>query len=140
VTAALKVEGGESTGELPSTPATVTATEYKFQATGLKAGKNTIRFANDGEQLHHIIAFQAAPGKTVADLKKFFASQGQPSGPPPFVEGSETGTAVIDGGTEQVTDLTLAKPGNWVLVCFISDRKGGPPHVAKGMITPVTVQ
>jgi plastocyanin len=136
-TAALKVEGGESSAELPSTPATVTATEYKFQATGLKAGKNQVRFANDGKELHHVIAFQLMPGKTAADLKRFFTTE---KGQPPIVEGSETGTAVIDGGTEQVTDLTLAKPGNWALVCFISDRKGGPPHAAKGMITPVTVQ
>jgi len=139
-TKAMKVEGGESSGELPATTATVTAKEYQFQATGLKTGKNQVRFTNDGEQLHHIIAFQVAPGKTIADLKKFFASEGRPSGPPPFVQGTDTGTAVIDGGTEQVTDLTFAKPGKWALVCFISDRKGGPPHVAKGMLTEVTVQ
>ena len=137
VTATMKVEGGESTGELPPTDATVTATEYKFAATGLKAGRNQIRFANDGKELHHVIAFQLAPGKNVADLKRFFQTE---KGRPPIVEGSETGTAVIDGKTEQVTDLELAKPGNWALVCFISDRKGGPPHAAKGMITPVTVR
>lgn len=137
VTATLKVEGGESTGELPATDATVTASEYKFTSTGLKAGRNRIRFVNDGKELHHIIAFQLAPGKTVADLKQFVQNE---KGQPPIVEGTEAGTAVIDGKTEQVADLELAKPGNWALVCFISDRKGGPPHAAKGMITPVTVR
>jgi hypothetical protein len=34
-------------------------------------------------------------------------------------------TAVLDGGTTQVTDLRLNK-GKYALVCFIQDRKGGP--------------
>lgn len=139
VTAAFKVEGGESGGELPSTAATVTATEYEFAAEGLKVGSNRVRFVNDGKELHHVIAFQLKPGKTAADLKKAFTSEDQ-QGPPPFVEGTENGTAVLDGGTEQVADLVLAKPGKYALVCFIPDRKGGPPHAAKGMITEVDVQ
>ena len=140
VSARFEVEGGESTGELPAQPATITATEYKFQATGLKPGVNRIRFDNAGKELHHVIAFQLVPGKTVADLKRLFLSEGEPSGPPPFVPGSETGTAVIDGRTAQNVELEFPKAGNWALVCFIQDRKGGPPHAAKGMITPVTIR
>lgn len=26
------------------------------------------------------------------------------------------------------------------LLCFVSDRKGGPPHVAQGMIAEITVR
>jgi len=140
VTQAFKVEGGASEGELPEAPATITATEYKFQATGLKTGVNRIRFANDGKELHHVIAFQLAPGKTVADLKKAFQSEGPPQGPPPFIPTSQTGTAVLDGGVDQNIELEFPKAGNWALVCFIQDRKGGPPHAAKGMITPVAIK
>ncbi|HVE68994.1 MAG TPA: hypothetical protein VNB64_10480 [Solirubrobacteraceae bacterium] len=139
-TARFQVEGGESEGELADQPATITAKDYSFSATGLKTGVNRIRFDNRGKELHHVIAFQLAPGKTVADLKKLFASEGEPSGPPPFVPGSETGTAVLDGGVAQNVELEFPKAGNWALVCFIQDRKGGPPHAAKGMITPVTVK
>ena len=32
------------------------------------------------------------------------------------------------------------KPGKYALLCFISDRQGGPPHIAKGMITEATVR
>jgi hypothetical protein len=38
-----------------------------------------------------------------------------------------------------VTDRKLSK-GKYALVCFIQDRKGGPPHAAKGMITEADIQ
>jgi hypothetical protein len=49
-------------------------------------------------------------------------------------------TARIAGGTEQITELALDKPGKYALLCFVSDRKGGPPHVAQGMIAEITVR
>jgi hypothetical protein len=33
-----------------------------------------------------------------------------------------------------VIDLEL-KRGKYALVCFVPDRKGGPPHAFKGMIS-----
>ena len=45
---------------------------------------------------------------------------------------------MLDGGAEQVTDLEFVK-GKYALVCFITDRKGGPPHIAKGMISEVDI-
>ncbi len=47
-------------------------------------------------------------------------------------------TSVLDGGESLVTDLDLKKGKN-VLLCFISDRAGGPPHVAKGMVAEVDI-
>jgi hypothetical protein len=32
------------------------------------------------------------------------------------------------------------KPGKYALYCFISDRKGGPPHITKGTISEATVE
>lgn len=40
----------------------------------------------------------------------------------------------------QITELDLARKGKYALLCFVSDRKGGPPHVAKGMVAEVTVR
>jgi hypothetical protein len=34
----------------------------------------------------------------------------------------------------------LEKPGKYALLCFVSDRKGGPPHVAQGMLAEITVR
>ena len=138
ILAALKVQGGEGGGELPSTDATVTALDYSFQTSGLKPGKNTIVFDNTGKEPHHVVAAPISPGKTLADVKKFATSDNQNVRPPIEFE-QVTSTAVLDGGTKQVTQLNLKKPGNYALLCFITDRRGGPPHVAKGMVTEVKV-
>ena len=73
------------------------------------------------------------------EVRKVFESEGGPSGPPPFDEKNAVGTAVLDGSKQQVVDLDL-KPGKYVLACFINDRKGGPPHVAMGMVNEVDVR
>lgn len=138
-TATIKVSGGEQGGELPEAAATITAEEYKFTAEGLKPGKNTVRFTNAGKELHHALAFPYAPGATLEEVKKAFAEDEPPKGPPPVQFDKASGTTVLDGGVEQVTELNL-HPGKHVIVCFINDRKGGPPHVAKGMMTEVDVK
>jgi hypothetical protein len=47
-------------------------------------------------------------------------------------------SGVLAGGTRENLPLDL-KPGRYALLCFASDRAGGPPHVAKGMLDEVTV-
>jgi uncharacterized cupredoxin-like copper-binding protein len=133
------VKGGDSSAKLPSTSATIDAKEYSFSTSGLKAGKSTVTFNNKGKELHHAILLPMNKGATLDDVKKFATSNGQPSGPPPvdFEKGDET--TVIDGGSSQVTQVDLHK-GKYAVLCFISDRKGGPPHVAKGMLDEVTVK
>lgn len=130
------VKAGEGGGQLPRAGSKIEAKDYSFTTTGLKAGRQKVEFANTGKELHHAIGFKVKPGKTPADLKKFFDSEGK--GPPPFDEKGGFETAVIDGGQRQVVDLDI-KPGKYALVCFIQDRKGGPPHVAKGMVSELTV-
>lgn len=140
-TAEFKVEGG-SEGELPETTGEIVAKEYSFDADGLKPGKQKIKFENEGQELHHAIGAPLRPGKTLEDVKKFLSEEGggdQPSGPPPIDEQSGFNTAVIDGGISQVVDVDL-KPGKYALICFIQDRKGGPPHAMMGMIKEVEVQ
>ena len=140
-TAELEVTGKAQTAELPKTDAKITASEYKFSASGLKAGTNEIEFDNAGRELHHVIAFPYTKGSTLAKIKKAFKEEeeGPPSGPPPVDFENGVGTAVLEGGDKQVAPLEL-KAGKYALVCFISDRKGGPPHVAKGMISEATVE
>jgi hypothetical protein len=142
VTAEFKVEGGTE-GQLPKTSAEIVASDYTFDAKGLKPGKNKVLFKNAGNELHHAIGAPMRPGATLDDVKKFLQEEGgggRPSGPPPIDERGGFNTAVLDGGTEQVIDLNVRKPGKHALVCFIQDRKGGPPHVMKGMIKEVEVR
>jgi hypothetical protein len=143
VTAEFKVEGGGTEGQLPKTEAEIIASEYTFDAKGLKPGKNKVLFKNAGNELHHAIGAPMRPGATLDDVKKFLQEEGgggRPSGPPPIDMESGFTTAVIDGGVEQVIDLNVRKPGKHALVCFIQDRRGGPPHVMKGMLKEVEVK
>jgi hypothetical protein len=137
--ASFQVEGEAGRGELPSEPATVEAYDYGFRASGLKTGKNTIEFSNSGGEPHHLIAAPYKPGATLAAVRKAFG-RGQAGAEPPLDFENTSYTARIEGGTKQVTELHLDKPGKYALLCFVSDRKGGPPHVATGMITEATVR
>ncbi len=134
-----EVTGEASDAELPSTDATITAKEYGFETSGLKAGKNELTFENTGEELHHVIAVPYNKGATLADVKKFATSEGESSGPPPVDFENGVSTTVLDGGKSQVTEAEFKK-GKYAFLCFIQDRKGGPPHVAKGMLQEVTVE
>ncbi|WP_354697999.1 hypothetical protein DSM112329_03659 [Paraconexibacter sp. AEG42_29] len=133
------VTGPVSEGALPAAPATVIAKDYGFTFAGLKAGKNTIRFENTGKELHHALFFGEAPGATRAEVLKFFSARGEVPGKPPLDFARMSGTTVLDGGLAQNTELDL-KPGRYAVVCFVSDRAGGPPHLAKGMFAEITVK
>lgn len=118
-------------------PASITARDYSFTTSGLKAGKNAITFENTGKEPHHVVVAPLKPGKTLDDVRKFAREE---KGPPPIDEKSTQSTTVLDGGTKQVTELELKKPGKYALLCFITDRAGGPPHVAKGMAAEATIR
>ena len=129
---------GDGKGSLPSAGATIKAKEYSFDVKGLKAGSNTVKFENDGQQLHHLIAAPLADGATIEDVKKFVQTEGEPQGEPPLNFEASTGTAVIDKGRALVTTLDL-KPGKYVFMCFMTNRDGGAPHAMQGMIQEVNI-
>jgi plastocyanin len=137
--ASFTVEGeADDSGKLPKAVAKIEAYEYGFRASGLAVGKNTIEFSNTGREAHHVIAVHYGPGATLAKVRKAFRSEG--GAEPPLDFENTSYTARIAGGTKQITELALDKPGRYALLCFVSDRKGGPPHVAQGMIAEVTVR
>ena len=141
------VTGPAVDAELPAREATVTATDegqgedktYDFEFAGLKAGTNEVRFENTGDELHHALFFPMRKGATIKEVEEAFASEEEPQGPPPVDFMSAIGTTVIDGGIAQNISLDL-KAGKYAVVCFISDREGGEPHAAKGMIKELTVE
>lgn len=137
--AKFEVTGDESTAELPATDATITAKDFSFETSGIEAGTNEVTFENSGQELHHLVALPLAEGATLAQARKFFTSEGEPAGPPPVDFENGISTAVIDGGQAQVTELDFKK-GKYALVCFITNREGGPPHVAMGMIDELDVE
>ena len=131
-----RVSGGGG-GEEPSAPAKIEASEYKFTASGLKTGKTEVLVDNVGEEPHFVAAIRIKPGKTIADVRKFIRTE---KGEPPIVEADSFDTAIIDGGVKQTVEVEPKKSGKYALLCFVADRKGGPPHVAKGMISEADVR
>jgi len=129
---------GSSKGSLPKADATITAKEYSFDTKGLKAGVNTVKFENDGEQLHHVIAAPMADGATIDDVKEFVASEEEPQGEPPLDFEAAVSTAVIDKDRAMVTTLDLPA-GKYVFMCFMTDRAGGAPHAMSGMVQEINI-
>lgn len=139
-TAVLEVTGKlPEDAALPKTAATITASEYTFKAEGLKAGAQTVRFENSGRELHHAVAFPIQGDATIKEITAFFKEEDEPSGQPPLNFEEFVGTAVMDGGAAQNIELSF-KAGRYALVCFIQNRAGGPPHVALGMVSEVTIR
>jgi hypothetical protein len=142
-TAPVKVSSG-SEGDLPSTDVTVTGAEkgkdkYGWELSGdLKKGTNQITFDSQGkEAIHFLGAFRINGKHSNGEIVKALES----GGPPPYVDQqSFTSTSILDGGLSQVTDLTLNKPGTYVLFCPLTDRDGGKPHFAEGMLTQISVK
>jgi hypothetical protein len=136
-----EVTGDASGAQLPATAAQVTAkelgpTNYRFEATGFEAGTNQITFTNGGAQLHHLVMAKMTQGATLDKVVEFLATE---KGPPPIDFDSSEVTAVVDRGGKQVETVEL-KPGSYALLCFLTDRAGGPPHVIKAkMIQEVKV-
>jgi hypothetical protein len=140
----LQVTPGSSAA-LPSTAATVTADtagrdKYKWQISGpLAAGSNRITFVSKGGNALHLIAAIRITGQhSKAELIKALESNGRP--PAYFDINHFAQTAVLDGGKSQVTQLDLTAPGQYVLFCPLTDRDGGKPHLAEGLLTTITVK
>jgi hypothetical protein len=133
--AALDVTRKGRPAPLAAAAASITATEYRFTARGLEAGRHTVRLENAGKQPHNFVISPLRKGKTLEDVKKYVADD---SGPPPVDFERETVSGVLESGTHQDLALELT-PGTYALLCFASDRAGGPPHVATGMLNEVTV-
>jgi hypothetical protein len=135
-----KIEiSGDDEGELPETDATVSATDYEYTADGLASGRNDVTFENAGREPHHLLLGQLRKGATIADAKRFLLSDADGGSGPFPPAGSEAATSVLEGGTSQVITLDL-KPGKYALYCFASDRRGGPPHIVRGMVSALTVE
>jgi hypothetical protein len=134
--AVVDVTGEESDEELDDGDGTVTAVEYGFEAEELPSGEVEIAFENGGVQPHHLIAAPLKGDATAADVEQSIKSE---KGQPPIDEKGTQNTAVLEGGEGQVVTLDL-EPGRYALLCFISDRQGGPPHALKGMVDEVEVK
>ena len=122
------------------------AADYSFTlADTVAGGLVQVRFTNNGKEDHHAqflrlndgvtqqqfqatfqSALQAAATEGEAALFRIFEVVTADGGPPPVAPGKEA---------EVVMDL---RQGQYVMVCFLPGADG-IPHIAKGMIKPLTV-
>ena len=119
----------------PEADLTITLKDYDFVTSKpIAAGRRTIRFVNEAEQLHEAFIAKLAPGKTMQDAFAFLEKQ---QGPPPIVpKGGVTGIA-----KGRAVDFTADfEPGDYVFICFVPDAKDGKPHVMHGMGKVISVK
>ena len=113
----------------------MTLRDYAFEiAPEIAAGRRTIRVENAAAQPHEVVLMKLLPGKTPQDLLAWLQSQ---AGPPPAVPMG--GTAFLSSG--QVNQITVDfEAGEYALLCFVPDAGDGQPHVAHGMVRPLTIR
>ena len=129
------VTGDKSKSE-PKAGTKITAKEYTFETSGLKAGVNRVAFINAGKEWHHLIFAKIKAGKTLDDVKKELTSDLQ--GPPQSIDpATQAFLPLINPGVSSVTDITLVS-GRYVFVCFMPDA-AGKPHVMAGMVKEVKI-
>ena len=79
-----------------------------------------------------MVAFRVADGVPFRVGARAVERRRRDTGWVPVDVPSERATTVLDGGGEQVTELTFA-PGSYLLLCFVNDRAGGYPQWTYGM-------
>jgi hypothetical protein len=135
----LEVTEGEA-GELPDGDGEITARDYDFDVD--VSGSGTIVFRNDGpDQLHHavLVDFGTNTPEVVEEAIGPLV-QGGEDDPPPAIEGFDMeqvnfdlgGSGVFGPGLGGTFEAEVQEGNTYAVVCFISDRAGGPPH-AVGM-------
>jgi hypothetical protein len=112
---------------------TITTTEYAFAApASIPAGLTTVRLVNQGKEMHHVQLVRLAEGHTVAELMEIGHDEPIPAWVT-FVGGPN---AHAPGAHSEAT--VQLEAGSYALVCLIPSPDG-VPHIAKGMVKPLTV-
>lgn len=102
----------------------------------VEAGMVTLTLDNEGPQWHHLQLIRLPDGMTMEELE---AALGQikPGTPPPSWLKEAGGVNPPEPGEEARVTMLL-EPGEYAAVCLV-DTPDRIPHVAKGMIAPLTV-
>jgi hypothetical protein len=110
-----------------------TAREFAFDGPDtISAGLTMFHLSSTGQEIHHVQLIRLEEGKTVAD----FQTAVKAGGPPPAWAVPYGGVNPLIGGTSVATQMM--EPGNYAVVCFV-EGADHVPHIAKGMMKPLTV-
>lgn len=130
----------DSAASLPSPTAaatpnmvTFTAKEYGFDGPDtIPAGLTMIHLNAAGQELHHVQLLKLEDGKTFAD----FQAAVKTGAPPQWAMAYGGVNPPVPGGMAIATEVIEA--GNYAVVCFV-EGADHVPHLAKGMMKPLTV-
>jgi hypothetical protein len=146
--AEVTVGDGDGDAAITGTDGTITAVDYDFEA-DVEAGASNLTFTNDGPDEYHFAGLSVYPEGTTADeaVAAFNELLSLPEDQPP-PEGTIFPEDVASSGVAGPgTSSTFEVPGGlesgrtYVVVCFISDKDGGPPHaIGEGMVSAFTVE
>ena len=133
--------------EAPSVQTTaITAADYSFTAPeSIGGGLVRLTLTNNGKEDHQAQLFRLNEGVTLQKFQSTAESaiKALPEkGEVVFLDILATGT--LEGGPASITPggtteaIVSLKPGQYVLVCFLSGADG-VPHAGKGMVKPLTI-
>lgn len=114
----------------------VTAADHEYLGLPetVTSGTKTITIMNEGAEPHEIGIARIHDGVTLSAAELLALPMDQ------AMESSEfTGRAAAAPGESGTVFLRLDRPGRYVAACFTSEG-GGPPHVALGTATEITVE
>ena len=133
-TAVEVTEGGDA--ELPDGDGEIVARDYDFEVD--VSGPGTMVFRNEGpDQLHHAVLVDFGTNSPeVAEQAIGPLVQSGEDDPPPDIEGFDmeqvnfdmAGSGVFGPGLGGTFEAEVTPGNTYAVVCFISDRAGGPPH------------
>jgi plastocyanin len=117
---------------LPTAAITLTAHDYGFDVSQLKAGTQTVLFKNIGPVQWHFADINVFPkGTTVAQVQANVTKLLLSNGPPPPgvpVPQDLGGSQSASPGYGNTFTTTLETGRVYLVVCFFSDKTGGLPH------------
>jgi uncharacterized cupredoxin-like copper-binding protein len=123
--------------EEPTADLTISMRDFSYLIQGnVVAGRQTWKVTNDGGQVHEAVLMRIAPGRSPQEASAYLAQQ-NPSGPPPFI--GSGGVQALDRGKTAfvVEDM---QPGQYLLICYVTDPASGRRHTQLGMITGFAIQ
>lgn len=144
----ITVTAGDADAALPEAEGSVVARDYTFDI-DVPSGDFTMAFRNEGpNEIHHAVFFPFADGITeeaaAVALDAFLSAEGDGPPPPEFdfeAGGNTSDTGIYSAGLGEVFDQEFEAGRTYGVVCFLSDRAGGPPHaIAHDMKAVFTVE
>jgi len=115
---------------LPAPKATIKAIDFAFRGPRTLHDGEVVRFENDGFVVHMITAVEAKNKKDAAEIVKLLRAGKDKKVMRLSVGGTSFQNPVSTGAVQQMA--VNAKPGYWVLACFM-DTQDGREHTRIGM-------